>query len=424
MFQFNVATQKWEATLIVDSDPSEPGNQPLSEGTYRLVVSDRIFDLEGNPLDGDFDGLPGGVYELTFTILPAQTQSEFGVNSTVTGTQRTFGETPQSVAVDADGDFIVVWASYGQNGAPASRANIYMQRFSRDGSLLGGETRVFATNTHQVFGAVAVDADGDYIVTWTEYGRDGDSPTQSNVYARRFRSDGAPLSTAFLVNEQTSASQKWSSVAVDVDGDFVITWSSYGQDGSGYGVYARRYNAAGVVQGGEFQVNESSLGNQRFSQVAMDHEGNFVITWTHDLSPTDSNIHARRFAADGTPLSGEFVVNSFLPGQQSNSTIGMDLEGNFVIAWQSHMQDGSGWGIYARLFDLTGTALDDEFQVSVSALGDQAFPSVGMSHTGSFVVTWSGRGTELGNDDTQGIFARRFEADGTPARHRWGSKGK
>lgn len=414
LYQFNPATQKWEATLILDSDQSEPGNQPLSEGSYRLVVSDRIFDLEGNPLDGNLDGLPGGEYELTFTILPAQTQSEFAVNTTAGGAQRTFGQTPQAVAVDDDGDYVIVWSSYGQNGLAANRANIFMQRYNRDGVPLGGETRVFGTSTHQVFGGVAADADGDFVVTWSEYGRDGDGATQSNVYARRFRSDGAPLGSPNLVNEQTAGSQKWSSVAVDVDGDFVITWSSQGQDGSGYGVYGQRYDAAGAKQGSEFLVNTTTVGDQRFSQVAMDHQGNFVVTWTNELSATQTDIAARLFAADATPLSGEILVNTFVPGQQSHSAIAMDLAGNFVIAWQSLLQDGSGWGIYAQQFDAAGTAVNPEFQVSASALGDQAFPSIAMTHTGAFVVTWSGSGTELEHDDTQGVFARRFEADGTP----------
>ena len=40
----------------------------------------------------------------------------------------------------------------------------------------------------------------------------------------------------------------------------VITWSSYGQDGSQSGVLAQRYNAAGVAEGGEFQVNSYTTG--------------------------------------------------------------------------------------------------------------------------------------------------------------------
>ena len=65
----------------------------------------------------------------------------------------------------------------------------------------------------------------------------------------------------FLVNDEYAVgNQKWSDVAVDADGDFVITWTSMGQDGvgTGYGadagglngVYARRYNADGTAASG------------------------------------------------------------------------------------------------------------------------------------------------------------------------------
>ena len=59
----------------------------------------------------------------------------------------------------------------------------------------------------------------------------------------------------FLVNTFTTSYQSNSAVAIDADGDFVVTWHSDGQDGSGYGIYAQRYNASGVAQGSEFLVN-------------------------------------------------------------------------------------------------------------------------------------------------------------------------
>ena len=39
-------------------------------------------------------------------------------------------------------------------------------------------------------------------------------------------------------------------MAMDADGDFVVAWTSQDQDGSSTGVYAQRYNAAGLPQGG------------------------------------------------------------------------------------------------------------------------------------------------------------------------------
>ena len=49
----------------------------------------------------------------------------------------------------------------------------------------------------------------------------------------------------FRVNGHTTGSQAHSSVAATPNGGFVVAWQSAGQDGSGYGVFARRYDALG-----------------------------------------------------------------------------------------------------------------------------------------------------------------------------------
>ena len=82
--------------------------------------------------------------------------------------------------------------------------------------------------------------------------------------------------------QQTNFTGQGGSMALDADGDFVVTWSSAGQDtATSYGVYAQRYNAAGVAQGGEFQVNTTTANSQRFSTVAMDADGDFEIGRAH-----------------------------------------------------------------------------------------------------------------------------------------------
>ena len=92
----------------------------------------------------------------------------------------------------------------------------------------------------------------------------------------------------FLVNQTVANNQSQSAVAMDSDGDFVITWTSYGQDGvgTGYGagltgvngVFARRFSGSAAM-GDEFQVNTYAEGDQEAPSVAIDADGDFVITW-------------------------------------------------------------------------------------------------------------------------------------------------
>src|SRR3954463_878580 len=72
----------------------------------------------------------------------------------------------------------------------------------------------------------------------------------------------SPVGPEFNVNTVTVGSQTAPALASDADGDSVVVWVSAGQDGSGDGVYAQRYNAAGVAQGEEFRVNSFTAGTQ------------------------------------------------------------------------------------------------------------------------------------------------------------------
>ncbi len=56
----------------------------------------------------------------------------------------------------------------------------------------GGEFQVNDTTADdQVFPSIAMDASGDFVVSWTSYGQGGDAPNQSNVYAKQFVSNDA-----------------------------------------------------------------------------------------------------------------------------------------------------------------------------------------------------------------------------------------
>ncbi|MEQ1670666.1 MAG: hypothetical protein ABL893_07405, partial [Hyphomicrobium sp.] len=62
-----------------------------------------------------------------------------------------------------------------------------------------------------------------------------------------------PIGNDIQVNTTTANDQLYSSVTALADGGFVVTWTSLGQDGSGWGIYGQRYTAAGAASGPEFQ---------------------------------------------------------------------------------------------------------------------------------------------------------------------------
>jgi hypothetical protein len=43
------------------------------------------------------------------------------------------------------------------------------------------------------------------------------------------------------VNSYTTSGQQWPKVASDANGNFVVAWTSYGQDGSYSGIFGQRF---------------------------------------------------------------------------------------------------------------------------------------------------------------------------------------
>jgi hypothetical protein len=195
-------------------------------------------------------------------------------------------------------------------------------------------------------------------------------------------------------------------VSLDTDGDFVIAWSSV-HDGGIAGVFARRFSSAGVVQAGEFQVNAYTPGSQGGPSASLDADGDFVIAWSSLYQDGDSGGgFARRFSSTGVAQASEFQVNAYTPGGQSNSSVSLDADGDFVIAWSAYAQDGDQYGIFARTFSSAGIPTTAEFRVNSFTSGGQDQPSVSVDDSGDFVVVWLS-GDQDGDDG--GVFAQRFK---------------
>ena len=334
---------------------------------------------------------------------------EFPVNTHTAGSQELFAEAPHAVASDSAGNSVVVWSSSGQDG---SAWGVYGQRFDPSGAKRGGEFRVNeATSNSQWYPTVASDADGDFVVTWTSYLQDG---SQSGVYARQYTAAGAPRAAEFRVNTTAAGDQRQSSVSCDADGNFVVSWAGESQDGGGWDVYAQRYAASGAKRGGEFRVNGTSAGDQRYASVAVDADGDFVVAWTADgQDGSGTGVYARRYDDAGAPQGGEFRVNTFTAGNQQYGRVACDPAGNFVVAWASAGQDGAGRGVYAQRYTASGAKAGGEFRVSETTAGEQFAPTVAADAAGGFVVTWTGAEPD-GAANGFGVYGRAYDAAGEP----------
>ncbi|HWY25265.1 MAG TPA: hypothetical protein VNX47_10125, partial [Nevskia sp.] len=92
-----------------------------------------------------------------------------------------------------------------------------------------------------------------------------------------YAGSGQPSGSQFLVTNTTVSAQSHPKAGSDAAGDFVVVWESY--NGNDWDVYARCYDSSANPRGGEFRVNNTTAGDQRFPAVAMDPGGGFLVAW-------------------------------------------------------------------------------------------------------------------------------------------------
>jgi hypothetical protein len=362
-FRVNTAADGFETTAFQANAVAgdDAGNFVVAWGAHAKA---RLFDAQGAPRGDEF-----AVSDDTFNVV----------------------EYP-AVDMAPGGGFVIAFRKSNPGGAGSS---VYARRFDAAGVPEGADELVSNTFTRVGFPSVAVASDGGYVVAWS---------ADSDVYARRFAADGSPRGGEFRVNTYVKDQQADPDVAAGPDGSFVVAWESFlHQDGSGVGVYAQRYDPDGSPAGGEFRVNETTLGDQANPSTTMDAAGRFVIAW-------GPGGMARRFGADGTPLGPEFSLGN----GAGILTLAGDAAGNFIATWAGsrypQVPAEDGLDVFARRFDSAGAPLGRAFRVNTTTAGPQDNPFVAMTSPERFVVVW-GSGVINTPDSPQnprGIFARRF----------------
>ncbi len=276
-----------------------------------------------------------------------------------------------------------------------------------------------------------MNTDGSFVIAWAADQQDdsnfGVDESGTGIFVQRYSSRGTPSGNQFRANTTTTNNQDNPVVAITNNGNFVVVWESSGQDTSGKGVFGQRYDVNGNPIGIEFQINSYVKRDQHNPAIAADSAGNFVVAWeSENQDGSGSGIYARRYAADGNPQGQAFRVNSNTQGDQLSPSVSMDNQGNFTIAWASDDRgddgDGDGYGVFAQQYTRSGSKIGNQFQVNRSTESDQDNPAIGVQPNGNFMIAWE---TEYSDDDSddddngsgdgngEGIFAQRYRISGS-----------
>jgi hypothetical protein len=283
------------------------------------------------------------------------------------------------VAVDADGDAVVVWSQDGVNktiakarertrtgalrpvqtisnnteGASALFAKVEMQ--PTGGAVFAWEqttptvTSRIQTRTRSATGTLgpirslsgpeaalpqlAVDGDGDAVFAWQRKG-----PAVTQIEARSRSAAGALSPVQALSSETHNAAEP--RVAVDADGDAVFVWEAPDATTGKFGIHGRTRSAAGAL--GPVRLLSDASADAHDGEVGVAADGTAVFAWRRNpgtgelvesrtLSPAGALGAVQDVGADPEPLSLRLAVAD---------------NGEAVAAWQDHnlKQIAAAWG--------------------------------------------------------------------------------
>ena len=310
------------------------------------------------------------------------------------------------IGVEPDGDFVIVWQS-NYSASDSSGLSVLGQRFASDGTPRGGEFRIGLSHTQddQAYPVVAVEDDGDFVMVWQSESSTGTDQDGWSAQAQRYASDGTRRGQQFQINTYTTGDQIQPWVASEADGDFVIAWKD-----SPRVIKAQRFASDGTPQadheldiGVPVAAPSAEIGTNGEAVVAwgaQGSEGSGLGPWS---------IQAQRFASDGSLLGSIFQVNSFTPVDQLQPAVSIEPDGDFAVVWQSRSSAGLGaddWTIKGRRFASDGTARGEDFQVNLLDSGGQQRPGLAAT-SNSFFVVWESPHA-AGNDSGSSIAGRIF----------------
>jgi hypothetical protein len=332
------------ARFLSSSNTWATGDVQVNDSTRKYQRDPAIATLgNGNVVIvwGDVTNVFQDVYGQIFTPTGQKVGTNFLVNQFTPFNQRTPAVSPIS-----SNRFIVVWVSeqegpsltsnpvdnpdpnHGYDPLNRPSVDIYGRIFQNEDPTSGAEFIINNSANVCANPSVAGGSDGSYVVAWSQ--KDYQSPRWNSwdIWGRAYP---APINAAgptTAINTHLYGDQYAPQVSA-FGTNYLILWTSMGQDGSWEGVYGQSVSPADASRNGpEFRVNTTTVGKQIHPIVAADQSGRFLSVWSsYSGGPNDFDLYAQvyvstNFVASGTsaytaPPHEVFMDNGDADSQQS-----------------------------------------------------------------------------------------------------------
>jgi hypothetical protein len=257
----------------------------------------------------------------------------------------TYNQRNPAVAALNNGGFVVVWISeqerstapnwgtnvlpYASSSLPVPSVDVYQRLYTISGTnaiASTGETLVNQDANACASPQVATAADGSYMVTWCA-NNPGDLSTGWDIYERSFTNGSG--GNVMPVNSYTYGDQYNPRISV-IGGDYLIVWTSMGEDGDREGAFGQFVHEGDALVGGQFLVNTTTRGQQMYPAVASDGNQQFLAVWTSfTFGPNSLDLFAQRYANSASLLEPMGAPIVWAPFDLTNGVYQPQL----VVAW-------------------------------------------------------------------------------------------
>ncbi len=383
----------------------------VTAGTTTIVNSTTV-DNQQNPVithlkDGGYV-IVWNAWSSTTNMLELTAQRYDSTGAKVGGEFHTVGNTSNQTALGVagidDGGYVIVW------GKVVGNTGVYQQRFDASGAAVGGETHINTWQNNYVENpSITALSDGGWFVSWQSQGEDGNS---YGAYGQRYNSAGVAIGGEVHLTDRTGGNQDSPRAALLSDGGFIVVYEDYNGGPAAYDVYAQRYDANSQKVGTDVMISVPADYRQQYApDVTAMSDGGYLVVWQANGQDGDGyGIYTRRYDANGNAVTGEVQVNTTTAHDQERAAVTLLSDGGYVIVWQSTFEDYNDRSqgpmgavytdVYAQVFDKDGNKVAGEIHVNTLSNMDynDAAPKVTALSGDRFVVTWSGHASLDSND--------------------------
>ncbi len=333
------------------------------------------------------------------------------------GSVRTVNLSSEPSAFDmgasADGGFVIVWNQIISSGN-ASDSKITLERYNKDGRKVGGGQIVNANPNKNAYDpSISVTSDGTYAVAWAEF----DSSGNSQIYARRYKSDDTPIDTSPIrvTDNRSDKDVKKPSIAMNENKSFLVAWqigdlNDIEFDSVGKELKAKIYTESnGILSSSDvsFSPPRGFVGVSGFMDSSINKNGKYAVTFRGEGNPNSDQIHKGIYTVSNITGSN-LETNTSQGGILDYPSVFIDEKNNMVVSWKfTSNNDNSTEDVFIDFYK-NGSIANNDFLVNTPSPDIAYFkPFSVISNSDEVIIYYLKQNFSNGNID---VFANLYDS--------------